>query len=207
MSWNEFGHPPTGAAACAGAAVPATHPKATVAAVAKVTPSRFTEFPLSACRSWNADRGKPRDGFQAPAVRMEARLRFQWGVCRLDSPFVVTANSRQRLTKHTCRLRRPRSHRWSVPAGASRRIKLRLGQRAGMSPDAGGTKERLPPFCVAFVFVWVKNAGRGRHQPTATGRRSGSLRDPDRKAIGSQLLRLGLEPAVRDDVSFTEATP
>jgi predicted MFS family arabinose efflux permease len=60
---------------------------------------------------------------------------------------------------------------------------------------------------LAFVFVWVKNAGRGRHQPTATGRRSGSLRDTDREAIGCQAFRLGLERAVRVDASTTEPMP
>jgi hypothetical protein len=62
---------------------------------------------------------------------------------------------------------------------------------------------------LAVVFVWVKNVGRGRHQPTATGCRSGSLRDSDRIAIGRQPLRLGLglECPVRVGVSTTEPTP
>jgi hypothetical protein len=60
---------------------------------------------------------------------------------------------------------------------------------------------------LALVFVRVKDGGRGRHQPGATGRRCGSLRDSDRKAIGCQPPCLGLDPAVRVDVSTTEPTP
>ena len=55
---------------------------------------------------------------------------------------------------------------------------------------------------LVVVFVWVKNVGRGRHQPSATGRRSGSLRDSDRKAIGCHRLRLGL--GVQIDVLTAE---
>jgi hypothetical protein len=65
----------------------------------------------------------------------------------------------------------------------------------------------LALFRLAFALVRVKNPGRWRHQPTAAGCRSGSLRDSDRKAIGSQRLRLGLQRAVRDEVSIAEPTP
>jgi hypothetical protein len=92
----------------------------------------------------------------------------------------------------------------------------RLGQRAGMSLEYAAPATGFPhrPYArrcapLALVFVRVKNVGRGRHQPTATGGRSGSLRDSDRKAIVCQSLRLGLglDCALRVDVSTTEPTP
>lgn len=98
-----------------------------------------------------------------------------------------------------------------VPAAVDRsRLATRLRRQVALRrPPRGRDGEdlegELPPFCLAFVFVWVKNVGRGRHQPTATGRRSGSLRDSDRKAIGCHRLRLGL--GVQIDVLTAESTP
>src|SRR6185436_10040960 len=61
----------------------------------------------------------------------------------------------------------------------------------------------------AFVFVWVKNVGRRRHQPITSVRDAVALGASDRVPISCQLLPLGLgrDPGVPVDVSTAEPTP